>query len=336
MNRFVVLSTAALMGLAGTAAAQEYFMVTDSGNDKIMLFDSNDGSLIDPDFILDAGGAPYNFGTPKGIVQVEDEIWVADQISDSVFRFDLSGNYVATITGGLDNIRGISYYDGTIFVSNAGNGNGAIANSVVTFDFSGTPGPIINAQGSPWEWLLYNGEYLLTNSSNESIDRYDLSWNFVGVFHDSDGVVGIDFPQQMTINAAGNIFVAGFSSPAGIYEYDSNGDQINYYEIGSCRAVRELGNGNLMFTNGNGVNVYEVGTGTITNIIDGSPQFIGVLGSADCPADFNGDGAVNTLDFLDFLNAFSAGDPSADFNGDGNVNTLDFLAFLNAFNEGCE
>lgn len=54
-----------------------------------------------------------------------------------------------------------------------------------------------------------------------------------------------------------------------------------------------------------------------------------------CAADFNGDGIVNTLDFLAFLNAFSAGDPSADFNGDGVVNTLDFLAFLNAFNAGC-
>lgn len=61
----------------------------------------------------------------------------------------------------------------------------------------------------------------------------------------------------------------------------------------------------------------------------------GTLGAGGCPADFNGDGVVNTLDFLAFLNAFSAGDPSADFNGDGTVNTLDFLAFLNAFNSGC-
>jgi len=54
-----------------------------------------------------------------------------------------------------------------------------------------------------------------------------------------------------------------------------------------------------------------------------------------CPADFNGDGVVNTLDFIDFLNAFNAGDPAADFTGDGIINTLDFIAFLNAFNAGC-
>ena len=55
-----------------------------------------------------------------------------------------------------------------------------------------------------------------------------------------------------------------------------------------------------------------------------------------CVADFNGDGVVNTLDVLDFLNAWSAGDTSADINGDGLINTLDVLAFLNAWSAGCD
>jgi probable HAF family extracellular repeat protein len=59
-----------------------------------------------------------------------------------------------------------------------------------------------------------------------------------------------------------------------------------------------------------------------------------VVGSV-CAADFNGDGEVNTLDVLSFLNAWNAGDPSGDFNGDGSINTLDVLAFLNAWNAGC-
>jgi hypothetical protein len=54
-----------------------------------------------------------------------------------------------------------------------------------------------------------------------------------------------------------------------------------------------------------------------------------------CVADFNGDGNVNTVDVLAFLNAWSAGDSSADINGDGNVNTQDVLAFLNLWNAGC-
>jgi hypothetical protein len=54
-----------------------------------------------------------------------------------------------------------------------------------------------------------------------------------------------------------------------------------------------------------------------------------------CPGDFNGDGAVNTLDVLAFLHVWSAGDQAADFNDDGEVNTLDVLAFLNAWSAGC-
>ena len=54
-----------------------------------------------------------------------------------------------------------------------------------------------------------------------------------------------------------------------------------------------------------------------------------------CPPDLNGDGEVNTLDFLAFLNAWTAGEPIADWNDDGTINTIDFLAYLNAWVEGC-
>ncbi|GIK18397.1 MAG: hypothetical protein DYG93_07345 [Leptolyngbya sp. PLA2] len=55
-----------------------------------------------------------------------------------------------------------------------------------------------------------------------------------------------------------------------------------------------------------------------------------------CPADFNGDTVINTLDVLAFLNAYTAGEPEADFNGDTVINTLDVLAFLNAYTAGCD
>ena len=61
---------------------------------------------------------------------------------------------------------------------------------------------------------------------------------------------------------------------------------------------------------------------------------ITILG-ADCPADFNNDATVNTLDVLTFLNAWAASLPTADFNADGTVNTLDVLAFLNAWTASC-
>jgi len=54
-----------------------------------------------------------------------------------------------------------------------------------------------------------------------------------------------------------------------------------------------------------------------------------------CQGDANGDGVVNSLDVLEFLNLFVAGDPRADANGDTVINTLDFLKFLNWYNQAC-
>ena len=48
-------------------------------------------------------------------------------------------------------------------------------------------------------------------------------------------------------------------------------------------------------------------------------------------SDANGDGQVNSQDFVLFLNLFVAGDPVADTNNDGQINSQDFITFLNAF-----
>jgi subtilisin family serine protease len=54
----------------------------------------------------------------------------------------------------------------------------------------------------------------------------------------------------------------------------------------------------------------------------------------DCPADFNADGIVNVIDFLDLLGAWGSADPLYDIapgSGDGVVNIQDFLALLAAW-----
>lgn len=57
--------------------------------------------------------------------------------------------------------------------------------------------------------------------------------------------------------------------------------------------------------------------------------------ASNCPADINGDTALNFFDVSAFLTAFAIGDPAADINHDGMFNFFDVSDFLTAFTAGC-
>lgn len=56
---------------------------------------------------------------------------------------------------------------------------------------------------------------------------------------------------------------------------------------------------------------------------------------ATCPADFNGDGVLNVLDFVAFQLSWQAQDPGADCDANGAFDVLDFVCFQQAFVAGC-
>jgi hypothetical protein len=83
---------------------------------------------------------------------------------------------------------------------------------------------------------------------------------------------------------------------------------------------------------------FEMTNVVVTPSIVGSMTFVSgtvLINRVGCPADFNGDGALNLADFGAFQTGFALGDRRADYNCDGDLNLADFGAFQTGFAIGC-
>jgi hypothetical protein len=265
------------LAISATAFAQpvNYVMVSDATTGSgIMLFNPQDGMLVNPLFIPDTGGL-YSLATPKDAIQVGEEIWVADQVNDAIYRFDLNGKFIDDITGNMDNIRGIELHDGVVYVSNAGASGSTAANSIVKLGLDGSHLGSFVVGNSPFDVLSFGSELLVSHSSGTSdITRWATDGTSLGVFH--SGV--IQFVEQISRKANGNVLAAGFSGTGvqGIYEYDQTGTQVGYFTGAGATGVLELDNGNIMWT-GADVFVYDVTTQTSTTVSPQGAEYINRL-----------------------------------------------------------
>lgn len=263
-------------------------LIPESSNDRIMAFNRQTGDLINADFIpMD----PTNLSTPIAAIPNATKtgnIFVSDQLEDVVLKYDKNGalrgihapnNMVNTAI--LDNIRGIEIKNGTtqnLLVTIADNTN---ADAIAEFDAAGNfIGNFINngAGGldSPFDILFHEKRniYLISAITSDAIHTYDINGNFLNIFATVDG-----FPEQLTELANGNVLVANFNgTQEGILEYDEDGNFIGSYDppgLGGYRGVYELGNGNLLITNGAGVHeITRAGTLVETKISGVSSRFI--------------------------------------------------------------
>jgi hypothetical protein len=165
------------------------------------------------------------------------------------------------------------------------------------------------------------------------------------VFHNSDGVNGIDFPEQVLVLNTGpagaqEVWATGFTAPAGIYRYDSDGGQVAYYPVSTGpRGLWMLGNGRMLFTESVSVRVFDPNSADPPVTIFGgtgagvTPQFIGELNLGPaCDPDVNQDGNVDQDDVSYLINVVGGGEnPTGidpDFNRDGNVDQDDIAALI--------
>lgn len=271
------LLTLALAALSQITSAQDLWVVNDA-SDSVMVVSGVDGSILDSSAV-DLIFAP-TLGLPIEAMRVNDEIWISDQTGDTLHRFSLDGSsFLGDIGTTRDNVRGFAFVNGSVYLTNSGTAGGAPGDVVKEY---ATDGSLLNsfAAPDPFDVVEFNGELLVSNILDDNLERYAYDGTFLGVFHDSDGVTGINFPEQLTVTPSGTIMAGGFSPPEGIYEYDASGNQINYYDtMSSVRAAYPLANGHILFTGPSGLSVYDRANQATWSIIDESCRFISLEGA---------------------------------------------------------
>jgi len=265
--------TTIVIGLSTTgASAQNYLIMPDSTNNRTVLFDPFNGALINSNYF-----ALTPSSTPIEAIQVGSEIWVSTQLGDRIERYTLGGAPISNITGAYDNVRGISLIGNTVYMCNDGTGNGAPGPSVHRFDMAGNPlgFSLTPATTGPFDVLSYGNNMLISSdTANDDIHQYTLGGASVGTFHNT---ASLNFAEQMDYDPAGNILVAGFSSNNVATLNFNTGALISSFAASGARGVKQLGNGNIMWTSGTGAWVYDVGTQQSTQVYQGGGRFLSLV-----------------------------------------------------------
>ncbi len=302
-------AVAGIVLLAGIvqAAQADFLAVAETDDDRVMLFDAFDGSVIDENFLLMddlveawTGSIFDSARTPNNVIQVGNELWVADTGEDSIFRVNSNLEVFGRIggstsdfggTGGLNDIRGMDQAGNRVYIVNDGSSNGAPGDDTMVV-INATTGAIesnFQLRGEAEDVLVVGNELFVTNvdgnnspgiGADDTIDVYDLDGNYLRTVVEAGGFNELNSPQQITMSSNG-LLVASEFFPVGIFEFGLDGTALNDWlglDIGITNnifGVHELGNGNILFTvNNNGVYVLDVGTGTASLVSEGDPLYI--------------------------------------------------------------
>lgn len=271
MKNFI-LCFVLLWFLAQKTFSQEYIMAVQKP--YIVLMDAETGDITDSQFI---DLSSLDTSTSKGVLQVGHEIWISDQINDVIYKFDLEGDYLESISGGLDNIKGMAIVnESEVWVTNAGAQNGAPGDAIVRFDFEGNNLGHFSTQSKSAFGIVdnKNGEVYFTYTGTNPVESREYSGDIIGNLT----AVSLNFPQQLWITEDNNLLVATFSSPSGVYLFDlEDGSQLDYWSETGARGVIETGDGSVLWSSSAGIHRLDPSSGDSTLLAGGAAQFFALL-----------------------------------------------------------
>jgi hypothetical protein len=244
----VVAGAAAL--LAGTASAQ-FLLIPDSSADTVGMYDPFDGTYMG-DLIPDTG----LFSTPlNAILGPDNLIYVSDQLADAVFRFNMDGSFFdvfADDTDGLNNVRGIDFRDGNLYVTSGDD-------FVAVFDGPHSRLPDFITGVDPFDiHFLDDGRALIADILADDVRLYNADGTF------DSTIFAVNFPEQISSdpNKPGSFLNASFSGDT-VTDFDLDGTIADTWFFNGGRGVFRLGNGNLLLTAGDGIWEMDPATGDL-------------------------------------------------------------------------
>lgn len=290
MKGMRVLFGGLVTAVSAMATAQGMLIVTDSGLDRVMALDPTTGAVVSQNIISD----PLRFLTPKEAIDSGvGTVFVSDQISDGVYEYSYAGSYLRQVAGvavgiPLNNVRGIASNGTYLFIANGGSANGAPGRAIVRVRISDSTKVVWpTAPVDPFDVELRANDILVTDIDSDDLVHYDYTGVFLGVMHNSDGVTGVDFPQQIAQRPNGNILLAGFTPPVGVYEFSPTGTVVNSYSIGTGnRGVYVLPNGKILYTYSNKIDIFDPSNNSNVNVwtgTDSSMQYVNFAYGTDVP-----------------------------------------------------
>lgn len=341
-----VAFTAVLAAGSPAFAGGEILLIPNSGTDKIWAVSPIDGSTISQQFIPNTEGMLQQ--PIQAIPSGTGTILVTDELRKSVFEFGANGAYIRTLASPKQGVQGayaLCVRDGVVYFT-SGSGVNTNQGFIYRVALSGGPVTVFSdwmAVGAPRGIHPFGAGFLVGNSTDDDLEIVSATGEVAAVpFHDSNGVSGIDFPQQIKRLEKGQLIgstwmVSGFTDPSGIHLYDATGLANGYYGAGtSPRGCHLLPNGDILFTAGTQIRKIDMTSGNPVVLYDGgassSFRFIDLYTPpAPCAADVNGSGSVDASDLAAVLAAWGSADPAADVNDSGTVDASDLAVVLAAW-----
>ncbi len=216
----------------GIAVNTENIFVTDTGNNRVQIFDS-DGNYVSQFGSVDLDGSKDNgeFDTPRGIAVNDENIFVVDTGYDRIQVFDLDGNYVRQFgssdfdgpgnnSGEFRQPRGIEVTSDRVYVTDE------ISDKIVVFDLDGNHlfsfGGSGDANGQfdfPTSVTRERTGLFVVDSHNRRVQVFDVDGNYLDQFStdftlNTGRVVQID-PEGHTsffTNTLGTAVIVTYSS----------------------------------------------------------------------------------------------------------------------------